>query len=119
MFSNDPTMSKGISSFLYVASLGLFAYVAAEVAARIISPVPRRIYVYRMICLISFLVFVSLCLPAFAFSGSPERYWKSGIEGRMIGADYGIKTWLLWVLAALLKRPKKVGPEINHEATKL
>jgi hypothetical protein len=107
MFSNDPTMSKGISSFLYVASLGLIAYVVAEVVARIISRVPREIYVNRLICLVPLLVFVLLLVPAHGYSGSLDRYYRSGFDGYGIGTSYGMMTWLLWLLAALLKRPKK------------
>ena len=106
MLSDDPNTKAGIIAFLFATSLGVLAYVAATLLASFISPVPRRVYIVRLIFLTAFIVLIGLLWPAEAFSGSASRYIRSGLEGKDLGTSYGMKTWWVWFILALLKCPK-------------
>jgi hypothetical protein len=107
MLNNAPFMTKGIIAFLVPALLGVLAYVVATLVAHLSSSVARHAYVNRLICLVILFVFICLLWPAEAFSGSRERYFRSGQEAKSLGTSYGMGTWLIWFILALLKRPKK------------
>jgi MFS superfamily sulfate permease-like transporter len=105
----DSVTTKEIVRFLIPTALGCLSYVLATLVARFISPVPRHIYIGRLVFLAVFIVLVwVLYLPsaAIAFSGSQERYAALGGEARGMGTFYGMHTTWIWCVLALLKRPK-------------
>jgi hypothetical protein len=116
MFAIDPVMMKGIVAFLIPTALGFLSYLVATLTARLISPVPRHVYIARLVLLavIVLLVFGLFYLPsaAEAFSGSRERYYELVAHGRLgirsIGTWYGVQTVWIWFILALIKRPKKI-----------
>ena len=69
--------------------------------------IPENVYVIRLILLPIFILFIGFFLPAVGFSGNADRYYWSGIEGKLLGTSYGLKTWWIWFILALLKRPKR------------
>lgn len=78
MFS-DPVTMKEIVRFLVVITLGCLSYVAATLAARLISPVPRHIYIGRLVFLGVFVLFIFMFyLPHMAvwWTGPRTRYYE-------------------------------------------
>jgi hypothetical protein len=104
----DPIMMKGIIGFSIPVALGACSYFFATVTARFISPVPRHLYIGRLIFLV---LFLAVCCffypPAEAFSGSRERYFTSGFGVRSHAAFVGMQTYWVWLIIAALKRPRK------------
>ena len=103
-----PIMKIGLVGFTIPVVLGACSYFLATMAARFISPVPRHIYVGRLIFLILFLAVSCLFYPpAEAFSGTRERYYTSGFGVRSMAAIIGMQTYWVWLIIAIRKRPKK------------
>jgi len=113
MFHNDP-VTKEIIAFFILAAIGPVLYVAATLIARWISPIPRHIYIGRLVFMFVFCVLILIYLPsaAVAFSGNRERYYERIMEVRGMGMMYGLPTIGIWVILALLNRPKKI-PDDN------
>jgi hypothetical protein len=116
MLGLDPITRKELVRFLIPTALGCFSYIAATAAARFISPIPRHIYIGRLVFLTLFFVLIwTFYLPstAISWSGPRERYYALGGEARGMGTFYGIHTIWIWFVLALLKRPKSRGREKN------
>jgi hypothetical protein len=108
MLSVVPFMTKGIIAFLVPTGLGMLAYALATLVAHLGSPPPRYVYTNRLICLVVLFAFICLLWPADAFTGTAERYFRSGLEAKGLGTSYGMATWLIWLVLALLKYPSRV-----------
>ena len=106
---DDSITAKEVVRFLIVTALGCLSYVLAALAARFISPIPRRVYIGRLIFLSIFIMLIWIFyLPSatVAFSGSRERYYAIGGEARGMGTFYGMHTIWIWIILALLRWPK-------------
>lgn len=106
MLSSDPIMTEGLVAFLIPTGLGVLAYVAATLVARLTYPVPAHAHIARLVLLVAFVALALMLIPAEAFSGSHARYLRSGVEAR--STSYGTLTIWLWFLPALLQRPRKI-----------
>jgi hypothetical protein len=105
MFNIDPFMWTGLKAFFIPAVLGCLSYFIATVMARPISSSPRQFYISRFLILVAFVfVIAGVCAPSFIFSGDLNRYLL--VRVRNEGAEYGILTLPIWLIIALLKRPK-------------
>jgi uncharacterized membrane protein YbhN (UPF0104 family) len=105
MLTIDPFMKAGLIAFFIPTILGCLSYLFATLLAYSISSQPRHIYLWRLVFLG---VFVTLALiystPHYAFSGPLERWLP--IKVRLDGYYYGTFTIPIWLIIALLKRPK-------------
>ena len=109
MFDNDPIIRKEIIAFVIVTALGTLSYAAATLAARFISPVPRHLYIGRIVFLAVFILLIfSFYLPsmAVAFSGDRIHAAERMIKVRGMGTAYGMHTLWIWIVLALLKWPR-------------
>ena len=119
MFNLDPITQKEIVRFLIPTALGCIAYMAATLAAWCISPLPRHVYIGRLIFLFLFMLVIWVFyLPsaAIAFSGSREHFYALGGAARGMGTYYGAQTLWIWCVLALLKWPRR-GVPANNEST--
>jgi hypothetical protein len=111
MFDDDQIMIKGIVAFLIPTALGVISYFAATLAARLISPVPRYVYLGRMVFMAVFVLLIwTFYFPSTveAFSGTRERYYARGMGIRSMGTIYGMHTIWIWCIIALVKCPKRI-----------
>jgi hypothetical protein len=114
MFDKDPIMMKGIFAFVVPSALGATSYAVANLVARFISPVPRHVYIGRLVLLAVLILLIWMfCLPyaAEAFTGPHERYVERGVGTRSMGILYGLNTMWIWFVIALLKRPRTFRDE--------
>jgi hypothetical protein len=99
----DLLIFRGIYAFLVHLALGGICYLTAFGAARLISSVPQGVYIFRLVfMLIIVLVWWNLDFPLHRhYNGTPFGW---GIE---IGNRYGMHTIWVWLVLALVGRPKK------------
>ena len=105
----DAVPTKEIVRFLIPTALGCLSYALATLLARGISPVPRHVYIGRLVFLVVFLSLIWLLyLPstAKAFSGDQERYYRLRMDERGMGTLYGMHTTWAWLALALFKWPR-------------
>jgi hypothetical protein len=102
MSVSDPYLLNGAQGFLLPTLCGGLCYAAATLGARYISPVPRHIYISRLV-----LVFV-LAVPLFYYfmlRASLVTINGHGPSPRNIGTFYGAHTILAWFAMALVAWP--------------
>ena len=105
MFNIDPFMRAGLIAFFIPTVLGCLAYLVATLLAHFVSSNPRHIYIGRLVCLAVFLVLITIyCNPDYVFSGSGDR--RLLFDVKLEGREYGTLTVNVWVIVALLNRPK-------------
>lgn len=108
----DPIMAKGAVAFLRVVVLGGVSYALATLVAWYLSPVPRHVYIVRLIFLMLFasfvgFVYVPWCAPpALAWSGPPHLHYNGPYKAWDSGTFYGMQTFWIWFLLALRKWPR-------------
>ncbi len=93
----DPVTKKEYIRFLIPTVPGCLSYVAATLAARFISAVPRHVYIGRLAFLVFFLLLiwvVYIPLVSIAFSGPDSLYFELGGPRRGLGTKYGMSTHL-------------------------
>jgi len=101
----DSTFTKGIQAFLLPTVLGGVCYVAASLAARFISPVPKQTYFARVILmgvisLAWFYFWLSHTDPFVIINGQAPSPKK-------LGTYYGAFTILAWGAVSLVAWPAK------------
>ena len=108
---------RGIVAFLIPVAFGALSYLLATLAARLISRVPRHIYIGRIVFMAVFVVlFWFGYMPSTAEKYSdprPPLSRTSGFSGpaelpgaKSIGILYGAPTVWIWCVLAVLHKPK-------------
>ncbi len=83
----DSVTTKEIVRFLVPAALGCLAYVLATVIARFISPVPRHVYIGRLVFLFAFILLIwVLYLPSTFRSARAllPTWWRGPGDGHIL-----------------------------------
>jgi hypothetical protein len=102
MSTPDPALLAAIKAFLVPTFFGGICYLMATLGARYISPVPKHVYIGRIV-----LMFV-LGLPLFFYfiaHGDLVIINGQGPPPRKIGTFYGAHTIIAWFALALISRP--------------
>ena len=113
----DSMTQMAVIEFAIGVALCGAAYVLATITAKFISPVPRHVYVGRLVFLAFFglLIWVFWFVPEIghAWSGPRERYLQQLPiwELKTFSVILGTSTIWVWALIALWKRPRKYERE--------
>jgi hypothetical protein len=106
--NNTTLIANGITALLIQAVLSGLCYLVASIGARLISPLPRRIYIARLLFMVGFVV--TWWLYHFA-TGQGNRgnaldpdFWYG--VARNLGRDIGALMIWAWFIVAIIDRLK-------------
>jgi hypothetical protein len=98
-------MKSGLVSFSIPTVLGCIAYGLATLLSRLFFSAPRHFYLCRLFAMTVFLAVIAFfCIPNFVSTGHPDHVRMLNV--RDVGSKYGTMSVYVWLVFALIKRPK-------------